>query len=204
MRRNSGSYFANDDLEDGGPTPWEDLDDPSSHPSGHGGGPDSVYGSAQQNRHRPYHSVGGLSGPSSSATIDSYDPASPFNSLPPFQLAHSGLSDKTVSHSRSISSPSASYPTNHRLSLTGYTNPFSSTPPPPEDDLEHSSSYDGFDVSPPRINAKSELAKPLSPLEGVARAIALYDFKAVEAGDLSFSKGDIIIITRKSDSTDDW
>ncbi|KIJ68801.1 hypothetical protein HYDPIDRAFT_25056 [Hydnomerulius pinastri MD-312] len=30
QRGNSGSNFANDDLEDGGPTPWEDLDDPSS------------------------------------------------------------------------------------------------------------------------------------------------------------------------------
>jgi len=26
----------------------------------------------------------------------------------------------------------------------------------------------------------------------------------VESGDLSFSKGDVIIITQKSESTDDW
>ncbi len=38
----------------------------------------------------------------------------------------------------------------------------------------------------------------------MARAIALYDFNAVESGDLSFAKGDIIIVTKKSDSSDDW
>ena len=26
----------------------------------------------------------------------------------------------------------------------------------------------------------------------------------MQAGDLSFSKGDVIVITKKSDSTDDW
>ncbi|KIO07476.1 hypothetical protein M404DRAFT_23979 [Pisolithus tinctorius Marx 270] len=41
-------------------------------------------------------------------------------------------------------------------------------------------------------------------MEGVARAIALFNFHAVEAGDLTFSKGDVIVVTRKSDSTDDW
>ena len=73
------------------------------------------------------------------------------------------------------------------------------------------------------IKPREELAKPLLPHEGIARAVAVYDFKAVEvvifyilapsfinlsnsiqSGDLSFSKGDIIIITRKSDSSNDW
>ncbi|KAJ3575907.1 hypothetical protein NP233_g800 [Leucocoprinus birnbaumii] len=54
------------------------------------------------------------------------------------------------------------------------------------------------------IQSKPELIRSLEPGEGVARAIALYDFKAVEEGDLSFNKGEIIIITKKSDSTDDW
>ncbi|KAF8922224.1 hypothetical protein CPB85DRAFT_1266438 [Mucidula mucida] len=55
---------------------------------------------------------------------------------------------------------------------------------------------------PPFISSKPELTKPLG--EGVGRAIALYDFKAVESGDLSFSKGDVITILQKSDSSDDW
>jgi len=56
----------------------------------------------------------------------------------------------------------------------------------------------------PYIRPREELTKPLSPYEGVARAIALYDFNAVEDGDLSFQKGDVIVITKKSNSTDDW
>ncbi|KAK0506021.1 hypothetical protein EDD18DRAFT_1121704 [Armillaria luteobubalina] len=52
------------------------------------------------------------------------------------------------------------------------------------------------------ISPKPELSKPL--LEGVARAIALYNFNAVESGDLSFNKGDVITILQKSDSSDDW
>ncbi|KAK0208417.1 hypothetical protein DFS33DRAFT_1271670 [Desarmillaria ectypa] len=52
------------------------------------------------------------------------------------------------------------------------------------------------------ISPKPELSKPL--LEGVARAIALYNFNAVESGDLSFHKGDVIVILQKSNSSDDW
>jgi hypothetical protein len=56
----------------------------------------------------------------------------------------------------------------------------------------------------PMIKPREELASPLLPHEGVARAIALFNFDAVEDGDLSFRKGDVIVITKKSDSTDDW
>ncbi|KAI0251937.1 hypothetical protein BJV78DRAFT_1207875 [Lactifluus subvellereus] len=48
------------------------------------------------------------------------------------------------------------------------------------------------------------LSMPLTQGEGVGRAIALFDFRAVEPGDLSFSKGQVITITEKSDSTDTW
>ncbi|CAA7259976.1 unnamed protein product [Cyclocybe aegerita] len=56
----------------------------------------------------------------------------------------------------------------------------------------------------PIIKQREELSRPLLPGEGVARAIALYDFNAVESGDLSFRKGDVIVVTKKSDSVDDW
>ncbi|KAJ7630591.1 hypothetical protein FB45DRAFT_915962 [Roridomyces roridus] len=56
----------------------------------------------------------------------------------------------------------------------------------------------------PLIKPKPELNRPFMPNEGVGRAIALYDFQAAQPGDLSFNKGDIITITKKSDSTDDW
>lgn len=36
------------------------------------------------------------------------------------------------------------------------------------------------------------------------QAIALYTFKGEQAGDLSFKKGDVIDILKKSDTTDDW
>lgn len=48
------------------------------------------------------------------------------------------------------------------------------------------------------------LSKPLAQGEGVGRAIALFDFRAVQAGDLSFSKGQVITLTEKSDTTDTW
>ena len=48
------------------------------------------------------------------------------------------------------------------------------------------------------------LSTPLAQGEGVGRAIALFDFHAVQSGDLSFSKGQVITITEKSDSTDTW
>ncbi|KAH6916794.1 SH3 domain-containing protein [Coprinopsis sp. MPI-PUGE-AT-0042] len=44
------------------------------------------------------------------------------------------------------------------------------------------------------IQPKPELSRPLDPFEGVARAIALFDFQAVE----------IITVTKKSDRTEDW
>ncbi|KAF9243748.1 hypothetical protein BU15DRAFT_42571 [Melanogaster broomeanus] len=187
-RTNSGSYFSNDDLDIRDPTTRENISG-----SGFDARSNPETNSAPENRHRPYHSIGGFTRPSTT-TVDSYDPASPFNSLPPFKLAHSGLSDDTVSHSRSMSIPSA-YPTGH----SDYSNPFSSTPPL-EDHLRESDNTS----QTPRFKTKPELTKLLSPLEGVARAIALYDYNAVEAGDLTFSKGDVIIITQKSNSTDDW
>lgn len=56
----------------------------------------------------------------------------------------------------------------------------------------------------PVITPREELARPLLPHEGIARAIALFNFDAVEDGDLSFKKGDVILITKMSGSTDDW
>jgi len=190
---NSGSYFS-DDFDDNRPALWEGTDGPSHRSSGF----DDEFDSVQQTKHRSSRSVGASTN-IPHTPVDPYDPASPFNSLPPFCSAQSTLSDKTTSHLRTMSTPNPWYSTN-RDNLSGYTNPFSSTPPP-EDDPE----YNQNDIrsSPPHFKTKPELSNPLSPLEGVARAIALYDFKAVEAGDLSFSKGDVIIVTRKSDSTDD-
>jgi hypothetical protein len=58
-------------------------------------------------------------------------------------------------------------------------------------------------LSRPRIAAKKELAEPM-PAGGLARAIALFDFNAVQAGDLSFRKGQVITVTEKSGDTNTW
>ncbi|OXB42579.1 hypothetical protein B1J91_I08965g [Nakaseomyces glabratus] len=47
---------------------------------------------------------------------------------------------------------------------------------------------------PPRRDASS----------GAPKAVALYSFAGEEAGDLSFRKGDVITIIKKSDSQNDW
>ncbi|KAJ7225901.1 hypothetical protein GGX14DRAFT_490316 [Mycena pura] len=79
--------------------------------------------------------------------------------------------------------------------------------PTPSGDNKPTSSYSPGQLSStksPFIKPKPELSRPLLPHEGVARAIALYDFQAVQPGDLSFSKGSVIVITKRSESTDDW
>ncbi|KAJ7462770.1 hypothetical protein B0H11DRAFT_2160033 [Mycena galericulata] len=91
---------------------------------------------------------------------------------------------------------------------SAYSKAFSSPPPV---SYTHSTKIESpsaserrFSQSPPFIKPKPELSRPLLSHEGVGRAIALYEFQAAQPGDLSFSKGDIIVITKKSDSTDDW
>lgn len=56
----------------------------------------------------------------------------------------------------------------------------------------------------PVLSPREELRSPISENRGIGRAIALFDFEAVEPGDLSFSKGQVIIITEKSTNTDTW
>jgi len=131
------------------------------------------------------------------------------DSTNPFDSSHvpsPSILRKRSTHSKSLSVPHA-WAASPKYSGPS-SNPFSRAPghrmndddalhvPPPEGA--------GGDRLPPSITPKPELARPLLPREGVARAIALYNFTAVEPGDLSFSKGDVITITEKSDSTDDW
>ncbi|KAG2109626.1 uncharacterized protein F5147DRAFT_691601 [Suillus discolor] len=194
-RSESGSYFTNGGADvDVGPTPWDDRA-PQSGSDFHTKF-ESNPAPPSQSHHRSFNSVSALPG-----VKDQYDPASPFNSLPPFSSAHSGLSDNNGAHSRSMSIPSAKQSSNQH-SFAAYADPFASSSPPGDNFFESDSrsSY----RAPPYIKTKAELASSLALGEGVSRAIALYDFNAVEAGDLSFSKGDVILVTKKSDSTDDW
>jgi len=56
----------------------------------------------------------------------------------------------------------------------------------------------------PLLSPREELRSPARENQGVGQAIALFDFKGVEPGDLSFSKGQVIVITEKSASTNTW
>ncbi|KAG2160135.1 uncharacterized protein EDB93DRAFT_1113566 [Suillus bovinus] len=194
-RSGSRSYFTSGGSDvDVGSTPWDDrapqsgLDFNTKF--------ESDPAPPSQSYHRSFNSVSAPPG-----VKERYDPASPFNSLPPFSSAHSGLSDNSGSHSRSTSVPFVKQSSN-RHSFADYTNPFASSSPP-DDNFFESDNHTSYRAAP-FIKTKAELASSVAPGEGISRAIALYDFNAVEAGDLSFSKGDVIIITKKSDSTDDW
>ncbi|KAG1757963.1 hypothetical protein EDB19DRAFT_1891609 [Suillus lakei] len=196
-KRESGSYFTSGGADtDVGPNPWDDYDRAPQSGSGFDTKFESNPTPPSQSHRRPFNSVSAPPG-----VKDQYDPASPFNSLPPFSSAHSGLSDKNGAHSRSMSVPFVKQSSN-RHSLADYTNPFASSSPL-DDNFFESDNRTSYPAAP-FIKTKAEFASSIAPGEGVSRAIALYDFNAVEAGDLSFSKGDVIIITKKSESTDDW
>ena len=112
-----------------------------------------------------------------------WEPGSPFNDLPPFSQARSSMSDAT-SHRRAFSAyaPTSSSGTNpfetHGREANGFGD---------DEDLlglgtESSTLARSASLSSgkPRIAPKAELTRPLLPHEGVARAIALFDFKAVQ------------------------
>lgn len=148
----------------------------------------------------------------------------PFHSTSKFHTSDFASQQKSLDRSLVSTGPSFEDLTNPFIAST---NPFtrkssmyrstSSTPSSlPEKD-------DPFRSLTPVIMPREELERSLLPHEGIGRAVAIYDFKAVEvvtyyilappsinltysiqSGDLSFSKGDVIIITRKSDSNNDW
>ncbi|KAF8807675.1 DUF500-domain-containing protein [Phlegmacium glaucopus] len=117
-------------------------------------------------------------------------PKSPSKSLVSTNSSFESLTDPFISSTDPLSQKSSMY-TNQGLStsatsstLLGKNNPVHSLMP--------------FD------KRREELATPLSFHEGICRAVALYNFDAVESGDLTFRKGDVITITQKSDSNNDW
>ncbi|KAF8656395.1 hypothetical protein AX16_002580 [Volvariella volvacea WC 439] len=138
-------------------------------------------------------SNGGTSSPNSSfsSTPNNSNPFLPSTAISansPYNSTGTGVNANNLhSNLRKLSMDSRSYD----LGVDGYDN----------DSLNDVSRNS---TSTPYIHAKPELTKPLKPGEGVARAIALYDFQAVESGDLSFKKGTVITVTKMSDSTDDW
>lgn len=189
QKKDSGSYFQTEFTDDFGSSTqsrssWEGSReaDTSSTPK-FGTHFESDFTSEEPHARRRAHV--GLSPPwDSTLSDDTFTSGSRFDSPSP---SHSGQSS---AHTRSISVAS----------------PFSANSVAPGDGrsslASHQRSY-SLAESPHTI-PKSQPAAPSSRRDGVARAIALYDFQAVESGDLSFSKGDVITVMQKSESSDDW
>ncbi|EST07635.2 Ysc84 actin-binding domain protein [Kalmanozyma brasiliensis GHG001] len=90
------------------------------------------------------------------------------------------------------------------------------TPTIPEDDtngygdrqnvsLISPSALDEYRNGDSRVRKDSfSLASENASVPVIERVIALYDFEAQEEGDLGFQKGQVIAVTKKTDSTDDW
>ena len=118
-----------------------------------------------------------------------WEPDSPFNDLPSgaFSEARSNMSD-TTSHRRAYSAyapSSASASGSTRKSSNLFEAWAAREEETFDDDLlgggRSAGTRSTYEVlGKPRIAPKKELVRPLLPHEGVARAIALYDFKAVQ------------------------
>jgi len=52
------------------------------------------------------------------------------------------------------------------------------------------------------LSLRKGLLEPAPP--GAKKAVALFDYFAKESGDLSFREGDVIYVTERSDTTNDW
>ncbi|KAH8102277.1 DUF500-domain-containing protein [Cristinia sonorae] len=136
---------------------------------------------------------------------DPFGEGSPFQSLPPTRssLIRPG-SDS--SHRRSMSAYTPTLSTMRPPASQERVNSYS----PPPSDIDYLEDLDGRppptfnQASKPKLQPKTELTQPLKPSDGVARAIALYDFNAVQDGDLSFSKGQVITVKYMSKNTDTW
>ncbi|OBZ77748.1 hypothetical protein A0H81_02607 [Grifola frondosa] len=119
------------------------------------------------------------------ADTEPWEPGSPFNSLPPFDQARSNMTGSdTTSHRRAYSAYAPM--TTGRSSSA---NPFVSASRSDSFGLDSGDEFEvGYDGLPahrtghqtPKLMAKAELTRPLLPHEGIARAIALYDFNAVQ------------------------
>ncbi|KZT68365.1 DUF500-domain-containing protein [Daedalea quercina L-15889] len=158
---------------------------------------DSDYMSDEQLRRHPQLSLSGKP-PVPASSLDFDDDQHDRN---PFGGARSNGGLDTMSHRRAYSA----YAPSSLSSGESQRDPFES-----RDDLDDLS-YSGkprakisATLPPPKLTPKAELTRPLRPHEGVARAIALYNFDAVQPGDLSFAKGQVITVTKKSDDVNTW
>ncbi|KAL5495570.1 hypothetical protein ACEPAI_1033 [Sanghuangporus weigelae] len=124
-------------------------------------------------------------------------------------MDETAVEDSSTGHGTYFGS-SSKYGLNSSQSQKLRTNPFVSRVTDPFaydsvgdsiDDLLHDRPKS---AAKPYLVPKASLQSPVAQFDGVGRAIALFDFNPLEPGDLGFRKGQVIIITKKSDKTDDW
>ncbi|KZT23795.1 DUF500-domain-containing protein [Neolentinus lepideus HHB14362 ss-1] len=222
-KKSNGSYFSSDFHDDYlGPRASDELDgippepeyrsttgavDPTSNFETHFDSDFTLEDKARQKHPRltvsPDHT-------SSTATYDLYEQGSHFNTF----SAPSKFAPNAMAHTRSFSSGSTSATRASPLAKThsaqsksdpfAYASVYSSG----RNGSNSSLHSDDLNVSTPSekpirpLRVRPELSKPLH--EGVGRCIALYDFDAVQSGDLSFRQGDVITILEKSNNADTW
>jgi hypothetical protein len=187
-RKNSGSYLGPPGEEAVSGSAWDydhapRIDDPSSFETRFES--DFVPTERSRARHAPGQSLDSSTGTSSRTRL---------------QPAHSRSSSSAASATNPFYSQA-------ERESDGYDIASSFGPTLEDEDNPFGSGSRSVDVAAARYREAERdrvLSKPLAQGEGVGRAIALFDFRAVESGDLSFLKGQVITITEKSDSTDTW
>ncbi|KAG6884281.1 hypothetical protein C0993_012512, partial [Termitomyces sp. T159_Od127] len=135
----------------------------------------------------PRHQQGRVTDGVQDVPLSAFDPSFAFNN-PTRPRCHQSISHPSTSLDMSYDNPART--TRHFRSHSA----IGPRPNPPY-------SNPSENTTTTHLKARSESSQQL---EGVGRAIALFDFRAVESGDLSFTKGDVITILKKSDSNDDW
>lgn len=86
------------------------------------------------------------------------------------------------------------------------SNPPPQGAPPQQDNQQVHRVPPPFDPNVNNAQAPAANPRPLPPRpgQGQIRAKALFNYTGQEPGDLSFSKDDIIVVVKKTDSTNDW
>ncbi|KAJ3190397.1 hypothetical protein HDU85_000693 [Gaertneriomyces sp. JEL0708] len=103
-----------------------------------------------------------------------------------------------------------SAPSNLHSSSTGFLSNTSSKPTVSQPAFAPSVSSElpaynaGYSAGAPNFGSLKKAAPPPPSSAGQARAVAMYDFAGERADDLMFKKGDIINITKKTASQNDW
>lgn len=144
--------------------------------------------SANETLARPSHHPT-LSLQSKTLYTSKFTPGSPFNDLPPFPNMSKSTANG-ISHNHSVSSASYFHQDNKvNPNLSGASpSPFTTRSADPFAYESVGDSIDEYDrprstsgsTNIPHMTPKAALRSPMSPSEGVGRAIALYEFKAIE------------------------